>query len=372
MYSAASNRFVSIQYLRALAAILVVVQHANTGPIHLEIIRPNVASFGVDLFFVISGYIMWATTAATERTPVQFWAARIIRIVPLYWAFTSLYVAIAFLHPAILQNPSTDVVHIVKSFAFVPAVHPALGNISPVYSLGWTLNYEMFFYLVFGIALLVPNRAGRLAAVTGVLGGLVSAGFAWHPTGPIMQTYTSELLLEFLCGTLIAAAGERLMSVGARAAGPMLAVAALWLVAVYSGKLSGGHFVMFGLPAALTVAGLLALERTLRTRPLALGLLIGECSYSLYLCHPFAQRAFYLVLPTAAAATNPVIGLLCIALASLAAILCAIAIFMVIEQPMLAMLRRGARTINRRVLRNQGRAVGPNRRRAIQETALSP
>jgi len=342
VYSAASNTFVSIQYLRALAAILVVVQHANTGPIHIDILRPDLAAFGVDLFFVISGYIMWATTAATARTPGQFWVARIIRIVPLYWAFTSLYLAIALLHPAVLQNPSTDPAHIVKSYAFVPAVHPALGNISPVYSLGWTLNYEMFFYLVFGIALLIRSRAARLAAITMALGGLVAAGLAWHPTAPIMQTYTSELLLEFLCGTLIATTSERLMSWGARAAGPMLGIAMLWLVAVYSGKFSGGHFAMLGFPAALTVAGLLALERTLRRRPLSTGLLVGDASYSLYLSHPFAQRAIYLVLPTAAAAANPVIGLLCIALASMVAILCAIAIYRVVEQPTLAVLRQGA------------------------------
>jgi exopolysaccharide production protein ExoZ len=343
MYSAASNRFVSIQYLRALAAILVAVQHANTGPIHLDIIRPDLATFGVDLFFVISGYIMWTTTTATARTPGQFWLARIIRIVPLYWAFTSLYLAIALLYPADLQNPSTDLVHIVKSYAFVPAVHPALRNITPVYSLGWTLNYEMFFYLVFGIALLVRNRAGRLAVVTVALGGLVSAGLAWRPADPIVQTYTNELLLEFLCGTLIATARECLMSWMSRAAGPMLGIATLWLVAVYSGKLSGGHFVMFGLPAALTVAGLLALEHTLQMRPLSLGLLIGDASYSLYLCHPFALRAIYLVLPTAAAAANPVIGLLCIALASVIAILWAIAIHCVIEQRTLAVLRRTTR-----------------------------
>ena len=345
LYSAAPNRVVSIQYLRALAAILVAVQHANSGPIHLDIVRPDLGAFSVDLFFVISGYIMWATTAVIPRTPGQFWVARIIRIVPLYWAFTSLYLAITLLHPAALQHPSTDLTHIVKSYAFVPAVHPALGAILPVHMLGWTLNYEMFFYLVFGIALLVRSRAGRLAVVALALGGLVSAGFVWRPTDPILQTYTSELLLEFLCGILIATATERLMSWGARAAAPMLGVAAIWLGAAYSGQICGGRFVMFGLPAALTVAGLLALERSLRTRPLKLGLLIGDASYSLYLCHPFAQRAVYLMLPTAAAAANPVIGLFFIAVASLAAILCAIAVYRVIEQPTMAVLRRRAKRL---------------------------
>src|SRR5262249_13878985 len=152
--------------------------------------------------------IMWATTAGSPRTPGQFWAARVIRIVPLYWVFTSLYLLIAFLRPDVLSNPSTDLGHIIKSYAFVPAAHPSLG-IMPVYSLGWTLNYEMFFYLVFGIALLVRNQTGRLTVVTLALGLLASTGFIWRPADPILETYTNELLLEFLCGTLIAAARER-------------------------------------------------------------------------------------------------------------------------------------------------------------------
>jgi len=150
-------------------------------------------------------------------------------------------------------------------------------------------------------------------------------------------------MLEFLCGTLVAAASERLTSRGWRAAGPMLGAALLWLVAAYSGPLGGAHFVMCGPPAVLTVAGLLALERTLKTQPWSLGLLIGDASYSLYLCHPFAERVTYLVLPTAAAVANPVIGLLFIAVASLAAILCAVAIYRYFEQPTLAALRRGTR-----------------------------
>ncbi len=159
MDSAAVKRVVSIQYLRALAAILVVVQHANSGPIHLDIVSPGLATFGVDLFFVISGYIMWTTTTETARTPPQFWLARIVRIVPLYWGFTTLYVAISILHPAALEHPSTNLVFIVKSYAFVPAIHPVEGGISPIYSLGWTLNFEMFFYLIFGIALIIRHWA---------------------------------------------------------------------------------------------------------------------------------------------------------------------------------------------------------------------
>jgi exopolysaccharide production protein ExoZ len=339
MDSPALKRVVSIQYLRALAAILVVVQHANSGPIHLDIVSPGLATFGVDLFFVISGYIMWTTTTETARTPPQFWWARIVRIVPLYWGFTSLYVAISILHPAALEHPSTDLVFILKSYAFVPAIHPVAENISPIYSLGWTLNYEMFFYLIFGTALIIRHRAGRLVAITLTLGALVAAGFLWHPANPILQTYSNELLLEFLSGTLLGAASQRLMVWGPRFAGPVLGVAALCLVAVYYDKSSGYGSLLFGLPPGLTVAGSVALERSLRNRPLRWALLIGDASYSLYLSQPFVVRALYLALPTVAATANPVIGVFCLALASLASIPFAVLIYRVIERPILAALR---------------------------------
>ena len=339
MDSAALKRVVSIQYLRALAAILVVVQHANSGPIHLDIVSPGLATFGVDLFFVISGYIMWTTTTETERTPPQFWLARIVRIVPLYWCFTSLYVAISILHPAALEHPSTNLVFIVKSYAFVPAIYPVEGGISPIYSLGWTLNFEMFFYLIFGIALIIRHRAGRLVAITLTFGALVTAGFLWHPANPILQTYSNELLLEFLSGTLLGAASQRLMFWGTRFAGPVLGVAVLCLAPAYYDKFSDYNSLLIGLPAVLTVAGLVALERSLRNRPLRWALLIGDASYSLYLSHPFVVRALYLALPTMAATSNPVIGVFCIAAATLAAIPFAVLIYRFIERPILAMLR---------------------------------
>ena len=339
MDSKVLKRVVSIQYLRALAAILVVVHHANSGPIHLDIVSPDFATFGVDLFFVISGYIMWTTTTETARTPPQFWSARIVRIVPLYWGFTSLYLAISIFHPAAIEHPSADLVFILKSYAFVPAIHPVLRNVTPIYSLGWTLNYEMFFYLIFGTALIIRHWAGRLVGITLTLGALVAAGFLWHPANPILQTYSNELLLEFLSGTLLGAASERLMVWGARFAGPVLGVAALSLVAVYYDKFSGYDSLLFGLPPVLTVAGLVALERSLRNRPLRWALLIGDASYSLYLSHPFVVRALYLTLPTVVATANPVIGIFCIAVASLASIPFAVLIYRVFERPVLAMLR---------------------------------
>src|SRR4051812_1323349 len=171
----------TIQYLRALAAILIAFHHAMAPPAIAPYYSHHFAEFGVDLFFVISGYIMWTTTVGGQHGPLSFWLARIVRVAPLYWVFTTLFIVITLLTPQALFNPpSLDPWLTLKSYLFVPASSP------PVYTLGWTLNYEMFFYLVFGLCLLVPQRHLRVTALAVILLGLVVAGRIGSPGNPLL------------------------------------------------------------------------------------------------------------------------------------------------------------------------------------------
>src|SRR5216684_2723383 len=111
-----ASTVVTIQYLRAIAASLVVCHHAFAPPALQSYYRHSFGEFGVDLFFVISGYIMWTTTARGQRGPASFWAARIVRIVPLYWVYTTLFLAVALIMPqALFTPPGLDPVFILKS-----------------------------------------------------------------------------------------------------------------------------------------------------------------------------------------------------------------------------------------------------------------
>ena len=127
---------VTIQYLRAIAASVVVLYHVMSAPSIAGLFPVRIGEFGVDLFFVISGYIMWSNTAGSGRGPFAFWSARLLRVAPLYWIFTTLYMAIALLRPDAVFNAAIEPLHIVKSYLFVPAVHPSLGAIAPVYTFG--------------------------------------------------------------------------------------------------------------------------------------------------------------------------------------------------------------------------------------------
>jgi exopolysaccharide production protein ExoZ len=238
---------------------------------------------GVDIFFVISGFIMWITTASDRATPGSFAMHRIIRIVPLYWAMTLLLYGgwLIFRDPATLPS----LWNLLRSLLFIPFVSPRSGEIQPLLIAGWTLNFEMFFYAVFAGALLVARRH-RAWFVCTILGGLVALPLFVSPSGAVALTYTSPLLIEFMIGCLLGIMYER-------NALPRPGVAMFLLVIgcgllLTSGMLSAAditvvRFFHWGLPAFLIVTSMLALESKLKLWRVPM--LLGDASYSIYLTH---------------------------------------------------------------------------------------
>jgi exopolysaccharide production protein ExoZ len=280
---------VSIQYLRALAALSVMAYHtllavAPPGP--EEPFSFYGFAFGVDIFFVVSGFIMWTTTAGTGRRPLDFLRARIVRIVPLYWL--ALAACLGVLWAGAGQLPRLD--EIAKAYLFVPYIDSLTGLNAPYYTLGWTLNHEMFFYAVFAGALLCRSDAVRFGLVAAVLVMLVLLRPAIDAGDPVLFRITSPLLLEFLAGMAIAAVRQH------QVLPPPAALAALLLALAFMVLLSGSHVeswpraVYFGLPAALIVLGAVSLEEILARRPAPRLVLLGDASYSLYLSHDLVLK----------------------------------------------------------------------------------
>jgi peptidoglycan/LPS O-acetylase OafA/YrhL len=331
---------VTIQYLRAIAASVVVLYHAMSAPSIAALFPVRIGEFGVDLFFVISGYIMWTTTAGSGRGPLAFWGARLLRVAPLYWIFTTLYVAIGLSRPDTVFNAAFEPLHIIKSYLFVPAVHPSLGVIAPVYTLGWTLNYEMFFYLVFGFCLFIPSRQPRLAAMIGVLSLLVLIGAVVQPGGAVAATYTNPILLEFAAGIVLACLAPRLYTTRSGIGWALIGIAVIWLVAVHRMEPLPERIVAFGIPAILAVAGALVLEPSARQRPSRFALLLGDASYSIYLAHPFAQRIWYFVFGALIGTETPATVALYVVTATVAGIGGGIVSYVLIERRILGIKAR--------------------------------
>jgi peptidoglycan/LPS O-acetylase OafA/YrhL len=280
---------VAIQYLRAVAAGLIAFQHAMGIPAFVHY-TAHFGTVGVDLFFVISGFIMWTTTERSKRGAVQFWLARIVRVVPLYWLFTTIYVAAALVTPKSFYAVHLEAAHIIKSYLFVPAMHPNLGLIAPVYTLGWTLNYEMFFYLLFGCCLFVPWPRTRIALLATAFVLLVAGGLLAQPQSVVPRTYTDPIMLEFLAGVMLAIVSPVLMRCGTLAGLALITAAILWVAVVYGSGFVPERIVSHGIPAVIAVAGALMIEPAARARPSRFWLMLGDASYSIYLAHPFAQR----------------------------------------------------------------------------------
>jgi exopolysaccharide production protein ExoZ len=115
---------------------------------------------GVDIFFVISGFIMYFVHRGDFARPgmvKRFFLRRLVRVVPTYWLLTTLTVVGLVLLPGLFNSRTTDWGWITASYLFVPWQSPA-GDISPPVGPGWTLNYEMYFYVIFGSLLLMPRR----------------------------------------------------------------------------------------------------------------------------------------------------------------------------------------------------------------------
>ena len=139
------NKIEIIQVLRFFAAFSVMM-------VHLPIIGFGI--WGVDIFFVISGFIMMYVT---ENNQKNFLIKRIIRIVPLYWILTLGVFSIAIFYPDLLNNTTANFEHLIKSLFFVPFDKNSSGHF-PILFLGWTLNFEIIFYILFSISLFFQKK----------------------------------------------------------------------------------------------------------------------------------------------------------------------------------------------------------------------
>ena len=193
-----------IQYLRGIAAMMVVWHHALAQVAGTQnfIRLPQFGAYGVDLFFAISGFIMLVTTWDKDITPLEFAKHRIRRIVPLYWLATLLMVCSAIVAPLLFKTLRFDADSLLKSLFFIPYYSLSFpGLIQPLLVPGWSLNYEIFFYGLFAL-LLTVNREWRVRLMVGAMSILVVTGYVLHPGSAAFKVYTNPILLEFAAGMI--------------------------------------------------------------------------------------------------------------------------------------------------------------------------
>lgn len=253
---------------------------------------------GVDIFFILSGMVITLAEVGQVRDPAGYMSRRLVRVVPMYWlalAVVGLLLVVGMTPLGISENDAT-IGNMLRSMMFVPFLREH-GGLMPLLGVGWTLNFEMFFYLVFALTLLLPAR-GQLPGLAAIMLLFVAAGLVLRPTNAVAVVYTNPLLLEFLAGVGLAYWWMR------RAPGPRSSDRVLGLGFVLAGlvgfalsarpeefhELIGSRVLFFGLPALSCVIGALLLESGGIAARARWWHLAGAASYALYLFHPLVLQ----------------------------------------------------------------------------------
>ncbi len=288
----------AVQYLRAFAALAVFYYHIS-ATVHSTwsqaVVKVDaVGAAGVDLFFVISGFIMAHIVARAPAFDMRDFALRrIVRVAPIYWLVTLFVFALALASPSLFGSTRADPLQLLHSLLFVPY---GVGDhtTGPVLLVGWTLNYEMFFYAVVAItAGLFGDRSLLIASY--VLMALAAIGLNFDPQNGYLAFYTDPILLEFVLGIACHHIWQRTRNNAGSIVFPVLLVAGVALLFLQFERAAGeGRVIYWGVPAAMILLGALhavRIENEWLRR-------FGDWSYALYLTHLFVVMAFIkLVVP---------------------------------------------------------------------------
>ncbi len=288
------GELLSIQYLRGLAALTVLVSHTLQWPLaQMSQTLLRSGRLGVEVFFVISGFIITRVAGDGAFHRMTFLKRRAWRIVPLYWGATLLVTALALALPSLFRTTNPTALGVTESLLFIPSETPK----APLLGVGWTLDYEVFFYLLFACLSDFASET-RTFAVCALLAGLMLIGQAAPHETALEYFYTSPSLLGFALGTLLAQAHRfGLLARLSHLPAALVAGVALMLTVLFffipasdeAGRAPFTFHLVMSAAAIAIVGGAVALEH--RLKPHALLHYLGDASYSVYLFHLFAVGA---------------------------------------------------------------------------------
>lgn len=336
--------FTGVQILRFVAAMLVAVLHITQAiSIHITGRGANVywgmGTAGVDIFFVISGFVMMISTAnapATASGRIEsawiFIKRRILRIVPVYWFYTLLKAALLLAVPALAVKSVIAPGHLAASLLFVPVMAP-WGEIQPVLPVGWTLNFEMLFYVVFACAIALGAPRIRMCLLV-FLSLFAAARFL--PGSVPLAFYAQTIVFEFILGVAIAQMLLR-WGPGPAGAGALLVASGTVFTFGLGWDPAADRLLHCGLGAAAIVLGTIWLERMIEgrrwARPLAF---LGDASYSIYLSHTFVVPGCVMALKKLGVTDTFAV----FAIASAAVMAAGSISYLWVEKPLIAVFKR--------------------------------
>jgi exopolysaccharide production protein ExoZ len=333
------TQLLSIQYLRGLAALSVLVTHALQWPlteINMGLLKTG--RLGVDVFFVISGFIITTIAGDGRINPKQFLVRRAFRILPAYWAATLLITILAVAIPSQFRTTIPTIEGLLKSLLFIPSLEPK----APLLLLGWSLNFEVFFYLLFASLFFLKSEARTLVLLV-IFTLLVGVGQFATGLSHVEAVYTSPSLIGFSLGTVLAQAYRHglFARFHAQLRWATITAPCVLLVAFYAVDWGGReeialwkHVLMSSTALSIVLFGLNheAAGEVAHIRPLKY---IGDISYSVYLFHLFSVGAIWAVCKRLFDVHQPLLYLGSAAIAILAGLATGLVCYHFIEKPFL-------------------------------------
>ena len=312
------STFTGIQALRFVAAMLVVLAHSTAmvnERMHLDMFKWRAGWSGVDIFFVISGFVMAISSGGLMQRANGwkiFLTRRLIRIVPLYWVATTLKLATILALPTLALDSPLELWNTIASYLFIPTFDDKSLLAAPLLKVGWTLNYEMLFYAIFTMALFLGKSPLKFTAA--IFAIAVAVNLFSTPKFPYAYGFLEPILMEFVMGMLVAKLCTRVnninvgvntgLNIGAKNFIDKLLqyisttkvgaiIGALALVICFTIMFNCAEQPMWwrwaywGLPSMIIVTVVALAEPALRKVMPNILATLGDSSYSLYLFHTF-------------------------------------------------------------------------------------
>ena len=264
-----NNKIDIIEFSRFVAAMLVMC-------VHIPVF--GFGAFGVDIFFIISGFVMMHST---ERTSSNFFKKRLIRILPNYYIFTLGVFILALKFPHLLNNTTADLNHLLKSLFFIPFNKNETGHF-PILFLGWTLNLEMLFYSIFALSLMINKKyRGFISSYILLTIFLISAYINSFP----LKAYNDFIIFEFILGMII-----YLIIFKKNYIESFLMLLAIIIGCLFHEINLNNRLLIYGLPSMIIMFLMILKFQNLKLSKFIL--MLGAGSYSLYLTHPYIIQFF--------------------------------------------------------------------------------
>lgn len=356
-----NKNLASLQCLRGVAALMVVFHHSiravniNNGSLTFgdSLIIQNrtlmeLGSAGVDIFFILSGFIMVyiSDKYLHQKHPfINFAKHRFIRIWPIY-AIVTLILILPLL-PSLAKYILSDVNELpfdlqpirLASLLFIPSFNQ-YGKLQPILGVGWTLNYEILFYILFSLSLLF-KRVNLVFSVTVLMLIIYMIGKLLLPSQSVLHAFFGNtIIFEFLLGAWIGLMYKNDLITGKKSALFLVGGFLTLIVTTYFGLNHDYRFMTTGVGAALIFIGALTIKESIRF-PKSL-IVLGDASYSIYLIHTvviymFIMRAMRKLSPEITGSWNQEVVVI---LMTIISVFCGILFYYAVERPTLKWFRK--------------------------------